>query len=93
MPTNGSDAGFGPALGLVLIGALCLAWQVAADDNVTIKYDNAGPLEHNWVILTAGKRISSEAELLRMRSSSTSGPSAPGPRRTRPSTCPAARTR
>ncbi len=38
-------------------------WRVAADENVTITLDNAGTLEHNWVILTEGTKISSEAEI------------------------------
>jgi plastocyanin len=38
-------------------------WGVAADENVTITLDNAGTLEHNWVILTEGTKISSEAEI------------------------------
>lgn len=38
-------------------------WTVAAGEEITIELTNDGAVEHEWVILQPGVRISSEAEL------------------------------
>lgn len=38
------------------------AWVVAADTDVTVTFENGGSIEHEWVVLTAGTEIGSEAD-------------------------------
>lgn len=38
------------------------SWTVAADQDVTITFQNTGAIEHEWTVLEAGVTITSEAE-------------------------------
>lgn len=39
------------------------SWTVAAGEEITIDLENAGSVEHEWVLMQAGAEISSEDEL------------------------------